>query len=124
MKFDLKKACKNCPFANTIHRITFSCKERARSIEELAYREGFVCHLHSEHVEETEHIEGGYVFRSDGTSQHCFGAIAMYVKEGGANIPWENLSSKQQDRWWDRADPVSLASAFDDEEAFIMANGN
>ena len=54
MKFDLKKSCLNCPFADTPDRITFACRERAEEIEDMAYRQGFVCHLHSEYIEEGE----------------------------------------------------------------------
>lgn len=122
MQFDLKRPCKNCPFANTENRITFACRERAEEIENIAYRQGFVCHEHSEHVEETEYEPGGFVFRNDGSSQHCWGAIAMYVKNGGSSVPWENLSVKRQDRWWDRADMKALETVFDGEEEFLEAN--
>lgn len=124
MRFDLKRACKNCPFTDTPDRIVFACRERAEEIEELAYREGFVCHLHGEDVEDCDGSSSIH-FRSDGSSQHCFGALAMYLKDGGANVPWERAIDDDpglEGRWWSRADPDALAQVFDDEEAFLEAN--
>jgi len=122
MKFDLKRPCKHCPFANTPDRITFACQERAEEIEETAYRQGFVCHEHSEYVEDETGENDGYVFAQNGSSQHCFGALAMYVKEGGGNVPWERLSGEEQRRWWSRIDKEAFNTVFDNEEAFIGAN--
>ncbi len=122
MQFDLKKPCKFCPFANTENRITFACRERAQEIENLAYRQGFVCHEHSECVEDTEYESGGFVFRSDGSSQHCWGAIAMHVNDGGSSVPWEGLSEEEQDRWWSRADKKALETIFESVEEFLEAN--
>lgn len=122
MRFDLKRPCELCPFANTDRRITFACRERAEEIENACYRQGFVCHKHSEHVEDTEYEQGGFVFRNDGSSQHCWGAIAMYVKNGGSCVPWENMSKEEQDRWWNRADMKAMATVFDGEEEFLEAN--
>ena len=122
MQFDLKRPCKLCPFANTDTWITFTCRERAEEIETVSYRQGFVCHEHAECYEDDEYGEGGFDFRSDGSSQHCWGAIAMYVKSGGSSVPWENLSEKQQNRWWDRADMKALETVFDGEEEFLEAN--
>lgn len=126
MRFDLKKPCKHCPFANTPDRITFACRERAEEIEEIAYREGFVCHQHSEYREDHEGF-GSYHFGHDGASQHCFGALAMYIKDGGANVPWEYAIAEDPEleaRWWSRADPKALKIIFDDEESFLAANDN
>lgn len=125
MRFDLKRPCFNCPFVNTPNRITFACKERAQEIEELAYRQGFVCHLHSEEVEETEYQAGGFDFASDGSSQHCFGALAMYIKYGGSTVPWEAACDDDdslEERWWSRVDKYALRPVFSDEEQFIAAN--
>ncbi len=125
MRFDLIRPCKNCPFVNTPDRITFACRERAEEIENLAYRQGFVCHEHSEHVEETEYEAGGFVFRNDGSSQHCWGVIAMYLKNGGSSVPWEGATDDDpdlEDRWWDRADMKALEAVFDGEEEFLEAN--
>jgi len=125
MRFDLKKPCKNCPFADTPDRITFTCRERAAEIENLTYRQGLVCHEHAEYVEETEFSDGGFGFRSDGSSQHCWGAIAMYVRNDGSNVPWEiaiNADPNLEKQWWKRADRKALTTVFDDYEAFINAN--
>ena len=123
MRFDLKRPCRLCPFANTEHRITFASRERAEEIEEAAYRQGFVCHEHSELVEEDEYNEGGFVFAADGSSQHCWGALAMYLHNSGSgNVPFEWLSEEEQQRWWDRADTDALSIVFEDEEAFLEAN--
>ena len=125
MRFDLKRPCDNCPFADTPKRITFQCRDRASEIEELAYRQGFVCHEHAESVEETEYEDGGFMFRDDGSSQHCWGAIAMYLKEGGSSVPWEGAIDDDPDleeRWWNRADKAALKTVFDGEEAFLNAN--
>ncbi len=125
MRFDLKRPCENCPFANVSTRITFQCRERAEEIEEIAYREGFVCHLHSEHREGPDGESDGYHFRDDGSSQHCFGALAMYLRDGGANIPWERATDEDSEleaRWWSRADPAAIETCFADEEEFLKAN--
>lgn len=126
MKFDLIRPCKNCPFANTDTRITFACRERAEEIEELAYRQGFVCHEHSEYIDEDDDYlgEGGFDFRADGSSQHCFGAIAMYLQEGGSSVPWENAIADDpdiEDRWWKRAEQKALRTIFSEDE-FLEAN--
>jgi len=123
MKFDLIRPCKHCPFANTEHRITFACRERAEEIEESAYRNGFVCHEHAEHIEETDSDQGGFGFRGDGSSQHCWGALAMYLhRTGSGNVPFEMLDEKEQERWWIRADIKALDIVFENEETFIKAN--
>ena len=125
MKFDLKKSCLNCPFADTPDRITFACRERAEEIEDMAYRQGFVCHLHSEYIEEGEFEEGGFDFANDGSSQHCFGALAMHIKDGGSTVPWERATDDDPDleeRWWKRADEKALLKVFDGEDAFLDAN--
>lgn len=122
MRFDLKRPCKICPFANTPDRITFACRERAAEIEEHAYRRGFVCHEHAVHIEEDDYCDGGFDFRADGSSQHCFGAIALHVKDGGSSVPWEGLSEEEQDRWWSRVDKKALETIFESEEEFLEAN--
>lgn len=125
MRFDLKKPCKHCPFANTPERITFATRDRAQEIEGLAYRQGFVCHEHAEHTEGDDYDDGGFDFRDDGSSQHCWGAIAMYIKGGGSSVPWETATDADpdlEDRWWDRADQKALRTVFDGEEEFLNAN--
>jgi len=125
VRFDLKRSCTHCPFANTETRIRFACRERAEEIEEIAYREGFVCHQHAEHIEDSNGESDGYHFNRDGSSQHCFGALAMYIIPGGANIPWERAVEEDpelESRWWSRADPASIQTIFEDEESFLDAN--
>lgn len=127
MRFDLKKACKYCPFMNTPERISFACLERAQGIEETAYRMGFPCHEHAECLEEDEEYfgsEGGFVWKRDGTTQHCWGALAMYLQNGGSNIPWERAIEDDEDLeqiWWDRASPEALEIVFTEDE-FFAAN--
>lgn len=127
MRFDLKRACKNCPFNNGPDRITFQCRERAEEIENILYRQGFVCHEHGEDVavpfgdDEETHID----FRADGSSQHCFAGLAMHIKDGGSTVPWEtacDADPELEERWWSRAEPQAVAAAFDSEEEFFEAN--
>ena len=95
MKFDLKRPCENCPFRNGPTRIVFACRERAEEIEEMAYRQGFVCHLTADEVEGDEG-ETHFDFRADGGSQHCAGALLMYLKSGmGGNVSFEKLSEDE-----------------------------
>lgn len=125
MRFDLIRACEHCPFANTSDRITFRGRERAEEIEESAYRQGFVCHKHAEYVEEEGLGQEGFYPREDGSSQHCFGAIAMYLHEGSGNIPWEHATEEDEGlatRWWDRVKLKDYEQCFDGTEEFIEAN--
>lgn len=80
--YQLKRPCKNCPFAPTKTRITFRCKERAEEISESAYRKGFPCHLSAVSTEDDHGESGGYVFGEK--TQHCVGALMMFITEGGA----------------------------------------
>ena len=124
MRFDLKRPCEHCPFVNNDTRITFACRSRAEEIEEIAYREGFVCHKHAEYVENNDG-EGQYEFGHDGNSQHCAGALYMYLQNGSGNVPWEwaiDENPELEERWWQRADLKALASVFESEEAFMDAN--
>lgn len=128
MRFDLIRPCKHCPFANTETRLNFACTSRAEEIEEIAFRQGFVCHQHGESVEIIDedgdaatHID----FREDGSSQHCFGALAMYLNNGSGNVPWEYAIEEDpelEERWWKRADPEALRSVFESETDFFEAN--
>lgn len=92
MLFDLKRPCKNCPFRNDKTRITFACRERAEEIEESAYRNGFPCHLSADHIEgDNLGGEGGFVFGP--ATQHCAGAILMFLKEG--NTAWPGIDNDE-----------------------------
>jgi hypothetical protein len=127
LKFELIRACKMCPFANTPDRITFRGIERATEIEESAYRNGFPCHEHAEWLEANEEtgFTGGAYAREDDSSQHCFGALAMWLHEGDGNIPWEHAIEEDEElvtRWWDRVAFKDYEQCFDGPEEFIKAN--
>lgn len=119
-KWTMKRPCKNCPFLNTEDRITFRGRGRAAEIEESAYRAGFVCHLTAIDTSD-EWGEGGLEFAPDGSSQHCAGAILMYLKGGmGGNVPFQWLSEDEQEAIemnLDWSSPV-----FEGEEKFLDAN--
>jgi len=124
MRFDLKKACKHCPFMDTPERISFACLERAQDIEEEAYRRGFPCHEHAECVEEEDDLLGGGGFyeRQDGSTQHCWGALAMYLQSGDSSVPWEQAIEDDESlekRWWDRASIDALNKVFQQDEFFV-----
>lgn len=128
MRFDLIRPCKHCPFRRDETRITFAARERAEEIEELAYRQGFVCHEHAQEPDE-DYEDSGYEFREDGSSQHCFGALFMYLRNGHGNVPWEHYIEEDEERevqWWDRLTPEqlnhALAVVWENEEEFFEAN--
>ena len=118
MLYDLKTPCKNCPFSTTEHAIRFQCRERAEEIAESAYRNGFPCHLSAVHEEEDEYGRGGGYGPGEKT-QHCAGAIIMWMRDGD---PWPGIDNddelldrlvKQMD--WD-------APVFESEDDFISAS--
>lgn len=132
MKFDLVRPCDNCPFRKDGGQIKFADIERAKEIEEMAYREGFVCHEHADYVEEDDYLleSEGYYERQDGSSQHCFGALFMYIGQGDANIPWETYITENEaneGKWWDHLTSKQISHAhkvvFEDPEKFFEANG-
>lgn len=114
--YQLKRPCKNCPFAPTKTRITFSCRERAEEIADQAYRNGFPCHLSAVDTSEDEE-DGGYVFGAN--TQHCVGAIMMFLCE---NSEWPGIFNDEElaDRLRDHVDWT--APHFETEEDFINAN--
>ncbi len=118
MEYDLKTPCKNCPFRTDETRITFSCRERAEEIEEQAYRLGFPCHLSSDYEEETAYSDGGFV--EGEKTQHCIGAIIMYMKSGESCWPGIDNDEDLVVRLWDQID--EHAPVFDSPEAFLDAN--
>lgn len=123
MRFDLKRPCKNCPFGTANTRITFACKERAEEIAEGAYRHGFPCHLSAEHDEEGEEYgEGGYVFARDGSTQHCAGAIGMFINDGHSEWPGIGNDDELAERLALQFGNDGLAMCFDSEEEFVEAN--
>lgn len=125
MRFDLKGPCKNCPFSTRDTRITFACRERAAEIAESAYRNGFPCHLSATDTSEdefgNENESGGYEFDPSGDTQHCAGALAMFINEGYDSTPgtgnddelFEQLIVQLGD---------SVLICFDSEQEFIDAN--
>lgn len=116
--YQLKRPCKNCPFAPTSTRITFSCRERAEEIAESAYRSGFPCHLSAQHLEETEYGDGGFVFGNN--TQHCVGAIMMFLSDGNDCWPGINNDDELGERLQEHVDWT--APHYETEEDFINAN--
>ncbi len=127
MKFDLIRPCDHCPFRTDEGRIELACRERAEEIDELVYRQGFVCHKHGENFEDED---SSYIdFRDDGSSQHCFGALFMYLRDGDATVPWGHATdadAELEERWWGRLSSEQLSAAmdlvFESPEDFIEAN--
>lgn len=117
MRFDLKTPCRNCPFRTDDTAIRFSCRERAEEIEETAYRYGFPCHLSAELNEDDE--DGGFEFGAE--TQHCAGALIMYLRDGGGNVVWERLAEEEQERISSRLD--FSAPVFEGPEEFLDRNG-
>lgn len=126
MNFDLKKPCKNCPFAKAETRIKFRCRERAEEIAEQAYRSGFPCHLSAEYQESEDDGgvgDGGYVFGAE--TQHCAGALGVmandYLMTGS---PWPAIDNSEDmaEKIIERMGPENLALCFESEEDFIEAN--
>ena len=119
--YQLKRPCKNCPFAPTKTRIVFSCEERAEEIAESAYRNGFPCHLSAINTEDDDDgedgSEGGFVFGPK--TQHCVGAIMMFL---GDNSEWPGIYNDDElaDRLRDHVDWT--APHYETEEDFIDAN--
>lgn len=112
-RLDLKKPCKNCPFADTPHRIVFANSERAAEIAELAYRQGFPCHLSATLDEDDE--DAGYEFGPN--TQHCAGAIGTFLNDG-QEYGWPGVDNEPPPGDWSEAQRV----AFQSEEDFIAAN--
>lgn len=116
--YQLKRPCKNCPFAPTKTRIKFSCRERAEEISETAYRNGFPCHLSAIDTSE-DNEDGGYVFGEN--TQHCVGAIMMFISDGN-DTGWPGIFNDEEllNRLADYVD--WKAPYFETEEDFIGAN--
>jgi hypothetical protein len=118
MRLQLRKPCKNCPFGVAETRIRFACRERAEEIEEHAYRNGFPCHLSASLDDDDE--DGGYEFAGDGSTQHCAGAMLMFLNEGYDTWPGidnRELSAKLVERL-----APNLHMAFACAEDFFEAN--
>lgn len=120
MRFDLKTPCKNCPFRNDETAIRFACKERAIEIEESAYRNGFPCHLSAVDTSDDDPENGGYVFGEN--TQHCAGAIIMYIK--GDNYAWPGVDNDEElvDRLEQQMD--MSAPVWEGEQEFLDSYGS
>jgi len=122
VKWDLLRPCAHCPFnRGSSTRIVFRNRDRAEEIEEIAYRQGFVCHEHAELVERQigEDVEEFYDDREDGSGQHCAGALIMYLQSCGGNVPFENLDEAEQHRIEERVD--WRADVFENETEFVCS---
>ena len=122
-RWDLKRPCKHCPFRTDDTAIRFAARSRAEEIEESAYRNGFPCHQHAEFADEEEdgeYRQSGYHAADDGSSQHCAGALLMYLMSGSGNVPYEYLDEEEQERVENRLD--WSAPVFESEEDFLEAN--
>lgn len=117
MEYDLKTPCKNCPFRTDETRITFQCRERAEEIEEQAYRLGFPCHLSAVCIEDPFGEEG---FHPGENTQHCIGAIIMYIKSGEDCWPGIDNDEDLVVRLWDQID--LNAPVFESPDDFLDAN--
>lgn len=121
MRFDLKAPCKNCPFRTDETAIRFANRERAEEIEESAYRNGFPCHLSADYREDDEgYGEDGYVFDPGGKTQHCVGALILFMNDGYYSTPGTGNDEELFERLAARVDPK--APVFDCVEDFLAAN--
>ena len=119
MRFDLKTPCKNCPFRTDETATRFSCRERAEEIEESAYRRGFPCHLSATDTSDDDE-NGGYEFDPSGKTQHCVGALIMYLNEGEYSTPGTGNDEELFERLSERVD--RKAPVFQSIEAFLEAS--
>lgn len=121
MKFDLKTPCKNCPFRSDGTAIRFSCRERAQEIEESAFRNGFPCHLSAVNTQdEYDDEDGGYDFNRNGNTQHCAGALIMFMNEGYDSTPGTGNDEELFERLGQQLD--FNAPVFKDSEEFLAAS--
>jgi hypothetical protein len=119
-RLQLKRPCKNCPFSVAPTRIRFACRERAAEIEEIAYRQGFPCHLSAEEVEEVIDGEEETFFGFGEGTQHCVGSILLRLNEG--DDCWPALDNEElPDDYLEKVEPFQ-AEAFASVEDFLEAN--
>ncbi len=119
MRFDLKTPCKNCPFRTDETAIRFTGRERAEEIEEIAYRQGFPCHLSATLDEEKD--DAGFEFDASGNTQHCAGALIMYLKGGEESTPGVDNDEDLFERLRGRID--WKAPVFEGPDAFLDSYG-
>ena len=120
MRFDLKAPCLNCPFRTDATAIRFACRERAEEIEESAYRNGFPCHKTAEYMEDEMGQEDGYVFRRNGKTQHCVGALIMFGLDGYSSTPGIGNDEDIMEKVMQQVDP--RAPVFQSVADFLDAN--
>lgn len=122
MRFDLKAPCKNCPFRTDDTGIRFATRDRAAEIAESAYRYGFPCHLSavdtSEDEDGNENPNGGFEFGP--STQHCAGALIMFMKDDNSCWPGIDNDEELVERLWDQLDFSS--PVFESEEEFCNAS--
>lgn len=116
MRLQLSRPCKNCPFSVAETRIRFRCRERAEEIEELAYREGFPCHLSATLDEDDE--DAGHEFGPN--TQHCAGAAIMFLNE--SYDTWPGIDNRELSEAFCSKLSANSHLAFDSAEAFFAAN--
>lgn len=119
MRFDLKEPCTHCPFRTDETRITFSGRERAKQIEESAYRNGFPCHVSAQCEENPRTGEPEFVFGDQ--TQHCAGYLLLQLQDGGGT-PWPGIDNDE-----DLADRLAQqldwnAPVFETVDEFLRAN--
>ena len=119
MRFDLKEPCTHCPFRSDETRITFRGRERAEEIEEIAYRQGFPCHLSADCDENSLTGEETFVFGDQ--TQHCAGYLLLQLHDGGGT-PWPGIRNDDDlaDRLAEQLD--WNAPVFENVEEFLEAN--
>jgi hypothetical protein len=115
--YRLKKPCKHCPFSRAKEAIRFSGRVRAAEILNQAYQHGFPCHESAVNDEDGDG-NGGYHFGPD--TQHCAGALMMFIADGQGS--WPGVGN-------DRTIPDKLlhhldwnAPYFSSEAEFMAAN--
>jgi hypothetical protein len=123
-RFDLKTPCMHCPFSTHAEGIRFHDQFRALEIYLTADNWGFPCHKSatSGHVDgDEDYDEGsGFVFKKDGSTQHCVGALIMFMKEGR---PWTRGTGMDRQVFEDLRKRVAPdAPVFNSIEEFLAAN--
>ena len=125
MRFDLKRACKHCPFIKQGEGrmpIRFATRSRAEEVDELGYREGFPCHQSAECVEPEDECSGSFEFKEDGSTQHCVGFLSMYLQRGDETVPYQALSQEEQDKIAENIDwPWAYKNVYYGQDEFIRS---
>lgn len=112
--YRLKRPCKHCPFSRSKDAIKFSSRVRAAEILNTAYLHGFPCH---ESAVENE-SDGGFQFGPQ--TQHCAGALMMFIADGQGSWPGVGNSREIPDQLLHHLDWNS--PYFSSEAEFMEAN--